>query len=77
MLKGPLAPGRKNAKVFGDFGHRPMSHSVVVGTNWIGGISEFAEASRGEGCNIRLCLDVIGFTSIHTCWDRNPSYELL
>ena len=30
MLKGSLAPGRKNAEVFGDFGHRPMPHSVLV-----------------------------------------------
>ena len=30
VLKGPLAPSRKKAKVFGDFGHRPMPHSVVV-----------------------------------------------
>jgi len=77
VLKEPLAPGHKNFEVFDDFGHRPMPHFVVVGTNWIGGISEFAEASRGEGCNIRVCLDVIGFTLIHMCWDRNPSCELL
>ena len=30
MLKGPLTPDRKKAEVFGDFGHRPMPHSVVV-----------------------------------------------
>ena len=30
MLKGPLTSGRKKAKVFGHFGHRPMPHSVVV-----------------------------------------------
>ena len=30
VLKGSLTPGRKKAKVFGHFGHRPMPHSVVV-----------------------------------------------
>jgi hypothetical protein len=30
VLKGSLAPGHKNAMVFGDFGHRPMPHSIVV-----------------------------------------------
>jgi len=30
MLKGSLAPGHINAEVFGDFGHQPMPHSVVV-----------------------------------------------
>jgi len=30
VLKGSLAPSRKRAEAFGDFGHRPMPRSVVV-----------------------------------------------
>jgi len=30
VLKGSLALGRKKAETFGDFGHQPMPHSVVV-----------------------------------------------
>ena len=33
MLKGSLTSGRNKAEVFGHFGHRPMPHSVVVGSS--------------------------------------------